>query len=241
MHVPPHLTLVIPTFNEASRLDSTLAAAADFARTRGACDVLVADDGSGDGTVAMAETATRRHPDIRVRRLPHRGKGHAVRHGVLEAEGDWILVTDADLSTPLTEVETLLAQATAASAVVAIGSRGLDRGVVGVHQAPWREWSGRFFNLVMRAVTGLPFRDTQCGFKLYRADAAQAIFSRQRLDGFAFDVEALLIARALGLPVVEVPVRWNDAPGTRVSVLTGAQAFADLWRIRKMERRGDYR
>jgi dolichyl-phosphate beta-glucosyltransferase len=237
----PRLTIVVPTYNEARRLESTLATALAFAASSGGADLVVVDDGSTDATVALAEAAARRHPELRVRRLPHRGKGHAVRHGVLEATGDWILVTDADLSTPLEDARVLMAAAAANQAVVAIGSRAIDRSLVGVRQRPWREWSGRLFNVVMRRVAALPFRDTQCGFKLYRIDAARAIFSRQRLDGFAFDVEALVIARQLGLPVVEVPVRWNNVPGSRVSVASGARAFGDLWRIRRRARRGEYR
>ena len=126
-------------------------------------------------------------------------------------------------------------------AAAAIGSRALDRSLVGVHQAALREASGRVFNLVMRAATGLPFRDTQCGFKLFRKDAARVIFPRQRLDGFGFDVEDLLIARIHGFKVVEVPVRWDNVEGTKVSALTGARAFWDLAVVRWHQLCGRYR
>ena len=164
----------------------------------------------------------------------NRGKGYAVRHGMLEAEGEWVLYTDADLSAPIEEFDKLCVAAASGHAQVAIGSRALDRSLVQVHQAAFREYSGRFFNLVMRMVTGLPFRDTQCGFKLFRREAAQAIFSRQKLDGFSFDVEDLYIAKKLGIPVVEVPVRWRNVEGTKVSLASGLRSFQDLVLIRRL-------
>jgi glycosyltransferase involved in cell wall biosynthesis len=179
---------------------------------------------------------------IRLIRNPgNRGKGYAVRSGMLAAKGDWILSTDADLSAPIEELGKLIAAARRESAVVAIGSRALDRKLVKVHQ-PWmREASGRAFNLVMRLVTGLPFRDTQCGFKLFRKDAAREIFSRQIEDGFSFDVEDLLIARTLGLRSVEVPVEWSNVEGTKVSLAQGLKSFTDLVRIRARAVRGNYK
>jgi glycosyltransferase involved in cell wall biosynthesis len=162
----------------------------------------------------------------------NRGKGYAVRHGILKAAGQWILSTDADLSTPIEEVSKLGAAAAEQNAAIAIGSRGVDRSLVEVHQPLLREYSGRFFNLVVRRVTGLRFRDTQCGFKLYRADAAQQIFSRQKQDGFSFDVEDLVIAQKLGFRAVEVPIRWANAEGTKISLRQGLQSFLDLLQIR---------
>jgi dolichyl-phosphate beta-glucosyltransferase len=167
----------------------------------------------------------------------NRGKGYAVRHGMLDAKGEWILYTDADLSTPIGEIEKLCRAAAEQGAAVAIGSRAVDRSLVEKHQPALRELSGRCFNLVMRAVTGLPFRDTQCGFKLYRADAAREIFSRQRQDGFSFDVEDLLIAKKLGVRAVEVPVRWANVEGTKVRLSQGIMSFLDLVTIR-MDHRG---
>jgi dolichyl-phosphate beta-glucosyltransferase len=128
-----------------------------------------------------------------------------------------------------------------AQAVISIGSRALDRALVSVHQSAFRELSGRAFNMVMRAATGLPFRDTQCGFKLYRADAAREVFSRQQLDGFSFDVEDLFIAQRLGLRAVEVPVRWANVEGTKVRMLEGVRSFTDLVRIRWYGMSGRYR
>jgi glycosyltransferase involved in cell wall biosynthesis len=171
----------------------------------------------------------------------NRGKGYAVRNGMLAAKGDWILSTDADLSAPIEELDKLIAAARRENAVVAIGSRALNRKLVKVHQPIMRELSGRAFNLVMRLVTGLPFRDTQCGFKLFHQDAAKNIFSRQKEEGFSFDVEDLVIARVLGLRAIEVPVEWSNVEGTKVSLTQGMKSFTDLVRIRGRAVRGEYK
>lgn len=205
-------------------------------------ELLIVDDGSRDTTATVVEAFARERSYARLLKNPgNRGKGYSVRHGMREAQGDWILSTDADLSSPIEEVDKLWAAADRAGAAAAIGSRALDRSLVGVHQSPLREWSGRVFNLVMRAATGLSFRDTQCGFKLFRKDAAQAIFERQRLEGFGFDVEDLMIARLHGFKVIEVPVRWDNVEGTKVSALTGARAFWDLVVVRWHQLCGRYR
>jgi dolichyl-phosphate beta-glucosyltransferase len=205
-------------------------------------ELLVVDDGSEDSTADVVENYARVHPAVRLLRNPgNRGKGYAVRNGMLEAKGDWILYSDADLSAPIEEVDKLFASAREKNAAVAIGSRGLQRKLVSVHQAFLRELSGRVFNLAMRWVTGLPFVDTQCGFKLYRADAAGAIFKRQILDGFSFDVEDLVIARQLDITTVEVPVRWANVEGTKVSLAAGLKSFSDLLKIRGNRIAGRYR
>jgi Glycosyltransferases involved in cell wall biogenesis len=238
------ISIVIPAYNEEKRLPSTLARIAryldethfDFA------EVLVVDDGSRDGTVALASEFALGHPCVRVLRNPgNRGKGYSVRHGMLEAAGDWALFTDADLSSPIEELEKLSAAVERQGAEIAIGSRAIDRSLVGVHQPMFREYAGRFFNLVMRLVTGLEFRDTQCGFKLFQRETAREIFSRQRLETFGFDAEVLFVAKLLGKQVVEVPVRWNDVAGTKVSTLSGLQPFIDLAQIRRNERAGRYK
>jgi hypothetical protein len=151
---------------------------------------------------------------------------------MLDAAGEWVLYSDADLSTPIEDADTLYQAAAKSGAAIAIGSRAIDRSLVTVHQSSFREYSGRAFNLFMRAVTGLNFSDTQCGFKLYRRDAAQTVFSRQKLDGFSFDVEDLYLAKKAGLKAIEVPVRWANVEGTKVSMGQGIKSFTDLVRIR---------
>lgn len=234
----------MPAFNEERRLPATLAALDAFLDRQpfAFLEVLIVNDGSGDGTAALVESFAATHRRYRLLNNPgNRGKGFSVRHGMLEARGEWILFTDADLSAPIEELTKLAAAATQQKAAVAIGSRALDRSLIGVHQPLFREYMGRFFNLIMRLATGLPFADTQCGFKLYRRDAAREIFGRQLLDGFSFDVENLMIARLLGYKTVEVPVRWNDVQGTKVSMLHGAKSFGDLLRIRWNQIQGRYR
>ena len=191
------VSIIIPAYNEEKRLPATLERIREYlgAAPWEFAEIVVVDDGSRDATREVAEKA-----GARVLANPgNRGKGYSVRHGMLEAKADWALLTDADLSAPIEDLEKLWSAAAKTGAAVAFGSRALDRRLIGVRQSAFRDFSGRFFNLVMRLVTGLPFRDTQCGFKLFEARAAREIFSRQRLDGFGFDVEVLYIARLLGL------------------------------------------
>lgn len=234
----PSLSIVIPAYNEEKRLVATLQHISEYLARQAPvfAEILVVDDGSRDRTAEVAGA----FPNVRVLRNPgNRGKGYSVRHGMLEARGEWVLFTDADLSTPFEELEKLWAAAHE-GAEVAIGSRALDRTLIGVHQPYLRETMGRIFNLFMRLVTGLPFHDTQCGFKLFRSCAARKIFARQSLDGFGFDVEVLFIARRLGYSIAEVPVRWNDVAGTKVSLVRGMKAFLDPLRIRWNQFTGRY-
>ena len=191
-------------------------------------EILVVDDGSRDGTAELALKA-----GVRLLQNPgNRGKGYSVRHGMLEAKGDWLLFSDADLSTPIEELEKLWTAIEREGAQAAIGSRDLDRSLIGVRQPLFREFGGRFFNLVIRLITGLPFRDTQCGFKLFEGAAAREIFRRQRVERFGFDVEVLYIAQHLGYRTLEVPVRWNDVAGTKVKMLGALAAFLDPLKVR---------
>ena len=229
------LSIVIPAYNEERRLPATLDVVFNWldASPYRDAEVLVVDDGSTDSTAAVMESRAAREPRLVLMQNPgNRGKGFAIRHGMLQAKGDWILFSDADLSAPIDELPKLLAAAQEKSAAIVIGSRALDRSLIGVHQSQWREMSGILFNRIMRLLTGLPFADTQCGFKLFRRDAARRVFPLQRLDGFSFDVEDLFVAHTLGIPTIEVPVRWNNVEGTKVGMMQGIASFADLLRIR---------
>ena len=200
-------------------------------------EIVVVDDGSADDTVQVARDA-----GVRVLQNPgNRGKGYSVKHGMLEAKGEWALFTDADLSTPIGEVEKLWSAVEREGASVAVGSRAADRTLVGVHQPLLREAMGRVFNLAMRLITGLDFKDTQCGFKLFQTSAGREVFSRQLLDGFGFDVEVLFIASRRGLRAVEVPVRWDNVEGTKVSLWLGFVAFLDLLKVRRNALQGKYK
>jgi glycosyltransferase involved in cell wall biosynthesis len=237
------LSIIIPAYNEQSRLPSTLQAVTQYL-AGGEWEfreIIVVDDGSKDSTVAAAENFQKQGHPVRILKNPgNRGKGYAVRHGMLEAKGDWLLFSDADLSTPIEEFERLYA-AVGAATPIAIGSRALDRSLIGIHQSQFRERAGQVFNFFMRLALGLDIHDTQCGFKLFRRDAAREIFSRQKLERFSFDAEILFIARKLGFHAVEVPVRWNNVEGTKVSMWSGAQSFLDLITIRSHAARGNYR
>jgi len=235
------ISIVIPAYNEEQRLPQTLKTVLAYLASEpwDFAEVVVVDDGSRDRTVEAARSA---NGQVRVLRNPgNHGKGYSVRHGMLEAKGQWALFTDADLSAPIQELDKLWKAAEQTGAQVAIGSRALDRSLIGVHQSRARELSGIFFNLVVRLLTGLPYADTQCGFKLYRRDAAREIFPRQLLDGFGFDVEDLMIAKILGIAAVEVPVRWNNVEGTKVSLVRGLHSFVELAEIRWNALRGRYR
>ena len=157
-----------------------------------------------------------------------------------EAKGEWRLFSDADLSAPIEELDKLCAAVDDRKAKVAVGSRALDRSLIGIHQPGFRETAGRVFNLVMRTVVSLPISDTQCGFKLFHRDAAEKIFARQRLERFGFDVEILYIAKKHGFEIAEVPVRWNHAEGSKVGMLTGLHAFGELAQVRWNDIRGLY-
>lgn len=227
------LSIVIPAYNEEKRLPASLEKiAAYLASTTPSLDVeiLVVDDGSLDGTAYAARVhASRLSLPLRVLvERPNHGKGWAVRRGVLEAKGDRVLVTDADLSTPIGEWEKLAA----AGAPVAIGSRAVDESFVKERQPGYRVFLGKLFNRLVRAFAVPGIQDTQCGFKLFSKEAAHAVFSRTTIDRFAFDVEALLLARKLGYAIAEIPVLWFHKEDSRVSLLGGAQAYMDVMKIR---------
>jgi glycosyltransferase involved in cell wall biosynthesis len=240
----PSLSIIIPAYNEQTRLPATLQRIIEYMRSTGwsTWEILVVDDGSTDGTAEVAEAAHEVNACVRVLRNPgNRGKGYAVRNGMLHSDLDWRLLTDADLSSPIEELEKLWNAVKDGNAEVAIGSRALDRSLIGVHQPGFRETAGKLFNAVMQIFIGLHIRDTQCGFKLFRSDVAQAVFERQQIERFGFDVEALFVAQRLGYRIAEIPVRWNHVEGSKVGMLNGAQSFLDLAKIRWSQLAGKYR
>jgi dolichyl-phosphate beta-glucosyltransferase len=227
------LSIVIPAFNEESRLPASLTKLALYAASSPAGlirEILVVDDGSTDRTTQVAEDAGQAlQLPLRTIRLPkNRGKGFAVRTGVLAAEGALILVSDADFSTPIEEWERLEKP----GKPVSIGSRGIDESMVKEKQPLFRRAMGKLFNRLVQALAVPGIKDTQCGFKLFSKNAAREIFRRTRIDRFAYDVEALLIARRLGYEIAEVPVLWFNSAETRVSLFGGMQAYTDLLRVR---------
>jgi dolichyl-phosphate beta-glucosyltransferase len=232
------LSVVVPAFNEAERLGPTLDRVLSFLDDRlPDYEVIVVDDGSTDATTEVVARRMLYNPRVRILRNPgNRGKGYSVRRGMLEAAGAAILMTDADLSTPIEELLSLTPHI--GRCEVVIGSRATSGARILRHQPVYREWMGKTFNRMVQALVLPGVQDTQCGFKLFRRDAARAIFSRATIDGFGFDVEALYLARRLGFKVAEVPVTWIDNPATKVSaVRDGARMAADLVRIRLTHRR----
>ena len=242
------ISVIIPAFNEENRLPASLEQVSAYLRAKGAvaAEILVVNDGSGDATRAvtqdLAQRLTANGLAIRVLDNPgNRGKGYSVRHGVLEAAGDVVLLTDADLSTPIAEVDALLRHLEGIGHGIVIGSRAMDDSHVEIHQNPVRELMGKTFNRIVRALTGLPFNDTQCGFKLMTREDVLPIFRKARIEGFSWDVEILYIAARRGIPVKEVGVTWRNAEGSKVGVLTEPwRMFRDIFRIRSAYRRGLY-
>ena len=239
------ISIIIPAYNEEKRLPSTLKAVVRYLQDKQWVknEILVVDDGSRDGTAEAVKSFAASHPNVRLLSNPgNRGKGYSVRHGMLKARGDWALFTDADLSAPIEELDRLFEAVRNSGTAVVIGSRALNRKLIGVHQSRLRENGGRLFNFIMRSITGLPFADTQCGFKLFKTEAARKVFTRQRLERFGFDAEVLFIARHLGYGIKEVPVRWNHVEGTKMSLFRDSfDMILDLLRIRWNQVLGRYR
>ena len=237
----PELSIVIPSFNEEVRLPDSLGKIAEYIRDRRPnTEVLVVDDGSTDRTAAVAESLRDRIPGLRViSNGVNRGKGFSVKHGSLEATGEIVLFTDADLSAPIEEAEKLFAALK--SCDVAIGSRAVDRSLIEVHESVFREFAGIIFNRIVRVILWLPFVDTQCGFKAFQRERCRIIFEQQTIERFGFDPELLYLARHHGLSIKEVPVRWAHSPATKVSMMRDSvQMFLDVFIIRWNGMRGRY-
>lgn len=226
------LSIVIPSYNEEERIGESLQRIKEYCqRAQPAHEVIVVDDGSQDGTSATVLQHAKRWRELKLMTLEHRGKGHATKMGVLASSGEWILCSDADLSTPIEQVEKLLAEGKDHSII--IGSRSISGASVTQPPPFHRKVMGRMFNWIVKALAVRGFQDTQCGFKLYRRDAARDIFSRITLDGFAFDVETLYLAGKLGYKVAEVPVSWRNDERTKVKLLSDPpKMFFDVMKIR---------
>lgn len=240
----PSLSIVIPAYKEQARLGQSLRVIFAYLSEHSPdAELIVVDDGSPDDTARIAEESFVQKGSIDarlIRNTPNRGKGHAVRTGLLAARAPIALFTDADLSTPIEEMPKLIDPIRAGEFDVVFGSRALDRNLIGVHQ-PWRrEQSGKLFNLVMRLATGLPFWDTQCGFKAFRMDVCRTVIEAARIDRFGFDVELLYIAHAAGLRLKEQAVRWNDAEGSTLTMRNGLHAFGEIRQINRNARHGIY-
>ena len=230
----PKLSIVIPSYNEALRLPSTLEKIAAYVEGNDhTTEVLVVDDGSNDQTAERASEFRSRVPLLRVlRNGRNRGKGFSVRHGMREARGEFVIFTDADLSSPIEEADKLLV-GLASGYDLAIGSRAIDRSLIEVHESAFREFAGIVFNKIVRIILRLPFVDTQCGFKAFRRERCRILFEQQRIERFGFDPELLYLARHHGLKAVEIPVRWSHSPATKVNVLRDSvQMFLDVFQIR---------
>jgi glycosyltransferase involved in cell wall biosynthesis len=235
----PFLSIVIPAYNEARRIRGTLEKVCHFIETEPYfIELIVVDDGSKDQTIeAVAE-----FPRVcLIRNDRNHGKGFSVRHGVLEAQGEFVLFTDADLSTPIEDVRKLITALQSSGADAAVGSRALNRELIGIRQPWFRDRAGRIFNLLVRALTGLRLSDTQCGFKLFRRGTTRTAFELQRVEGFGFDPELLFLIQRQGGSVVEVPVRWNNDTATKVRFLhDSTRMFLDLIAIRWRAFKGKY-
>lgn len=238
------LSIIVPAYNEASRIGGSLAEILRFAESRpGGAEVIVVDDGSSDATADLVESYRARAGEVLklIRHPRNLGKGAAVRTGFEASGGEIVLFTDADLSAPVAEAPRLIEPIAAGEYDVVIGSRALDPSRIEKHQTWVRQTMGRTFNRLVRLWTGLGIRDTQCGFKAYRRRAMAPVFAAQRVNGFAFDVELLYLATRLGLRILEIPVTWNHVGDSRVSLVADSGAMlVELMRIRVHDWRGLY-
>ncbi|MBV9183718.1 MAG: glycosyltransferase family 2 protein [Acidobacteria bacterium] len=238
----PKYSIVIPAYNEASRLGASLDRVLSYVlERRWDAEVIVVNDGSEDGTAKLVLRYQDRGPQVKlIENSGNRGKGYSVRHGMLEASGELLLFSDADFSAPIEESAKLFA-AIESGADVAIGSRWVNPRLQTRRQSLLRQFYGRLFNLALRILLGLRFKDTQCGFKAFNRRAAQAVFPLQRIERWGFDPELLYLARKAGLKVEEVPVEWSHAAGTRLRPLRdGLRMVREVLEIRQNAQAGIY-
>jgi glycosyltransferase involved in cell wall biosynthesis len=240
----PYLSIVIPAYNEEDRIGRTLTETFNYLDNQNyEGEVIVVNDGSTDRTAETVRMFERRAPGrFRLIENPgNRGKGFSVRNGMLQAAGEIILFFDADLATPTSEIVKVIEPIARDDYDVVFGSRAIDRNLIGTHQSPVREAIGRAGNLIQFAFTGLRFKDTQCGFKAFRRQAAQSVFRVQQIDGFGFDPEILFIAKKLGWRLLETPVRWNHVEGSKLNpILSPIKVLLEVSTIRWNNLAGKY-
>ena len=239
------LSVVIPAYNESARLGKTLRAVVDYlSQNAPDGEVIVVDDGSSDQTAALAREVFQDSKGLRTSVISYKsnlGKGRAVRLGLLAARSDVALFSDADLSTPITEAPKLVEPIVNGQCDVTFGSRALDRQLIGVHQSWRREQGGRVFTLVVRLATGMPFWDTQCGFKAFSMSVCRPLIEAATIDRFGFDVELLYLAFRAGLNLKEIPVRWDHNEGSKITLFTDSfKMVNEVNLIRQQARRGVY-
>jgi dolichyl-phosphate beta-glucosyltransferase len=240
-----NLSIIIPAFEESARLgDSLKLILAYIVRENLDAELIVVDDGSGDKTAEIAETACAEFANVPtkvIRYEQNRGKGYAVKIGLSESNGEIALFSDADLSTPIDELPKLVEPIVAGKFDVTFGSRALDRSLIGTHQSWRREQGGKVFNFIVRYATKLPFWDTQCGFKAFRMSKFRPLLDVMQIDRFGFDVEFLYVANLAELRMAEIAVRWNHCDGTKVSVFRDSQRmFREVNQIRRNDKHGVY-
>ena len=239
------LSVVIPAYNEVARLGKPLRAVVGYLQENFPDgELIVVDDGSSDETADLARTVFQDSGSLRTSVISYKsnlGKGRAVRLGLQAARGDVALFSDADLSIPIEEAPKLVDPIVNGQYDVTFGSRALDRQLIGVHQSWRREQGGRVFNLVVRLATGLPFWDTQCGFKAFRMSACRPLIEAATVDRFGFDVELLFLAFRAGLNLKEIPVRWDHNEGSKVTLFSDSfKMVNEVNLIRQQARRGVY-
>lgn len=237
-----NLSIVIPAYNEESRIAPTIREVVTYCRDSGRVfEVIIVDDGSRDETSTVGRSLAEEFPEVRLIRLAaNHGKGYAVRSGVVNALGQIVLFADADGATPIAEIERLEG-ALASGADVAIGSRAIHAQGVRVQAKTYRRIMGRTFHRMVEFLADAGVKDTQCGFKLFPSAVAHDLFSRMRMNGFSFDVELLMMARRRGYRVAEVAVNWSHKPGSKVNLTWDSIRMArDLFRIRKHYLSGGY-
>ena len=235
-------SLIIPAYNESARLGGTLERVLAYVHAQGwNAEVIVVNDGSRDNTAEIIKSFAANDPILRLVENPgNRGKGYSVRNGILNARGEILLFSDADLSSPIEEAPKLLA-ALDRGADIAIGSRWLRSETQPQRQPLHRQLFGRIFNVLLRLTLGLKFKDTQCGFKAFKQPAARAIFPLQKIERWGFDPEILFLARKFGFRVKEIPVVWGHSGGTRINPLVdGARMFQEMLRVRWYDLTGKY-